>query len=140
MEFDGTLPDGDYTVKVNKFGYFQGTATVTITPDYCGSLVVRVNLTPCDVNCDNNSFRTYVYDEATGNPIKTAVVTITGPSYRVVSYTDKNGWTPLILGAKLPGTYTVTAVKGGYSTGSVTVQYEEYCGQQIISSIPLKKN
>ncbi len=140
VEFNGTLPDGDYNVKVNKSGYFQGTATVTITPDYCGTLVIRVNLNPCDVNCYSNSFRTYVYDEDTGSPIKSAVVTITGPSYRVVSYTDKKGWTPLIIGAKLPGAYTVTAEKGGYSIGSVTVQYEEYCGQQIISSIPLKQN
>ena len=125
---------------MNKTGYFQGTATATITRDYCGTLMVRVNLTLCSVNCDNNSFRTYVYDEDTGNPIRTAVVTIAGPNYTVVSYTDKKGWTPLVLGAKLPGTYTITATKSGYSAGSVSVQYEDYCGHQIVNSIGLKKD
>jgi hypothetical protein len=140
VQFDRNLPDGEYAVKVNKTGYFQGTATATITRDYCGTLMVRVNLTLCSVNCDNNSFRTYVYDEDTGNPIRTAVVTIAGPNYTVVSYTDKKGWTPLVLGAKLPGTYTITATKSGYSAGSVSVQYEDYCGQQIVNSIGLKKD
>ncbi len=140
VQFDGNLADGNYTVKVNKTGYFQGTATATINPEYCGTLMVNISLTLCNVNCDNNSFRTYVYDEDTGDPIKSAVVTITGPSYSVVSYTDKKGWTPLVLGAKLPGTYTITATKSGYSAGSVSVQYEEYCGQQIVNSIGLKKN
>jgi hypothetical protein len=59
--------------------------------------------------------RVYVYDTENNNPVRSAAVTISGPSFSVTNYTAKNGWTPVVRKINLDGDYTITVQKSGYS-------------------------
>jgi len=64
--------------------------------------------------------RVYVYDTENNKAVRSAAVTISGPSFSVTNYTAKNGWTPVFTKINLDGDYTITVQKTGYSTVTET--------------------
>ncbi|OPX84348.1 MAG: Alpha-2-macroglobulin MG1 domain protein [Pelotomaculum sp. PtaB.Bin104] len=133
--FEGEFALGSYTATANAEGYYEGSAVKTLEKGIC-ELLVRVEL---ESIC-KPSISVYVFDEDTLKPVAGATVTLKGPdNYSASDLTLQLGWTEPFNSGLLPGLYTATATKSGYSAGTGSAELtEDVCGNLEIR-IGIKK-
>ncbi|KJS78858.1 MAG: hypothetical protein JL56_00690, partial [Desulfotomaculum sp. BICA1-6] len=127
--YNGDLVAGTYKATASKSGYYSGSSTVAVTD--CDDYLIKIGLSKpsqpskpssSSKKCDR-SVTVFVFDANTGNPVEGAAVSLIGPgSFAADDNTENDGYTKVYNGKLSAGTYSASAVKEGYSSGSDSVE------------------